>query len=643
MCPRSLFPIVLLMALAPCRGQDPARWLADLGDPARGEAAEIALIGMGARAAPRLIDVLQEQNDDTSARRARQCAALRVLALLGPEAAQAGATLAKMAVDKELMPHWWHTLATLQPWAQVSPVVPIRTWKRTSDRNDSNEVGAGPWRYYGRSIPVDLPMSSLLDRLEANCMFEREAVADLLGRSGGRTEAAALCRMLRARDVVPADPEEKQRHDVVVPLEDGFRFAASEAVLRLAPDDPCAAIAWSGRALLHPHRSVRCAALASLARFAPDIDDTVPDLLAIARGHDVGLALEAVKVLGMARSGGAAGIAELERLAARADRDVAVPAWALVARLHAAGITTKVRVPAGAPASLIDAVAALGSGGNDAAMAAAWNKVVGAGEAALPLLLERLHVEQNDTPDVVIAAIARVGRTQTEEQRSVLRKRLHARFGQSWTIMLASSRLDSSWESVRDVWAYGELMLGSASDLGTLAKALQSGNPAIRLAAARRFAEPAWATSLASSPETCDLLLDAARDDEAGGHLLFRGCGPERNIDLNRAIHAAAAAALVAFDLPADQRAEFLPLLRPGDDVEAIARGLRRWASARSLPALVDALGDQRSTVAIAAAEAIASLGKDGAPAAEALRKLAASDRTEVAVAARAALKAVGE
>ena len=118
--------------------------------------------------------------------------------------------------------------------------------------------------------------------------------------------------------------------------------------------------------------------------------------------------------------------------------------------------------------------------------------------------------------------------------------------------------------------------------------------------------------------------------------------GTNQEVDVDADIHAACAAALVACELPAELRAEFLPLLLAGDDAERIAQGLRRWADVRSLPALDTAALDPRPQVAIAAVEAIGSLGKDGAPSAKLLHKLAEGDRPDVAAAARAALQAVG-
>src|SRR5262245_12325953 len=645
MRPLALLPLLLLFAVIPCRGQDPAEWIADLGD-ARGEEAEIGLVALGERAAPLLIEVLRETGRTAGVRRARQAAALRVLALLGPDAAAVGADLADVAIDEDLLSQWVQTSAALEPWAH-SDWSAVFTHSHDLLRDGKGEVILGFVRHLGRKVPVDLDTADLRERLTQNRIFEREAVADLLGRKRDRAALEPLCRMLCARDVAPAGHDAIRHNGFVVPVEDRFRFAASEAVLRIAPDDPHAATGWSGRARLHPHRSVRLAALAALARFAPDIDDTVPDLLAIARGNDAALAVEAIKVLGMARSGGAAVVGELEQLAAGSG-DAAQRSKALVARLHAAGVVAAPQpgaaatgfafaIPDRAPAEdpLRKAVASLRTLTDQVR----WNTVVAGGAPALPLLLERLRKEHTHVPDAVVLAIARIGSGRPPAERDDLRAKLQGRYGDNWESLSFSCSMtggdDGPGEA--DFFALAELRAGGASEPGELAELLASDHPYVRLIAAQRLAAceapPAdvraalVAAARAAHPKQCP------REDSAGAR------GPHE-VDLDARIHAAAAVALVASELSADERAEFLPLLRAGTDVAAIARGLRRWASPRSLPALTDALTDDRAAIVIAAAEAIGSLGKDGAPAAPALREAAARSERDVARAAEAALRA---
>jgi len=624
-----------LVLAAAVHSQGPARCLADLGDPARGEAAEIALLAMGERAAPLLIDVLRETNADAAARRARESAALRVLGLLGREAAALGDDLAAVTVEGELWGAWMDARAALEPWARARAVsVPDPTG------NTRRWVVSG-WRLHSRRFDPNLVPAQLLERLAENRIFVREAIADLLGRSGEKAAVGPLCDALRARDREPAGADELRHNGFVVPVQDAFRFAAAEAVLRLVPDDPRAVVAWSGRALLHPHRSVRLQALASIARFAPDIEDSLPDLVAIARNGDDRLGVEAVKLIGMSRSRGAACIGELEALALSVG-EAAQRSKTLVASLHAAGVAAAVAPPHAVPADepLRAVVAALAERQD----LVRWNAVIAAGMCAKPLLLERLRIEHASVPDAIVLAIAQVARSLPLPEREELRTVLRCRYGDTWKSPLAgSSILGAELPNDSDSVAGAELRIGDEASPSALAKLLGDDDPFMRLVAAQRLV--ASAALAAGQPlDVRDALVAAVRAShpKASNDPLLGGLRG-RGLDVDSKIHAAAAAALVAFDLSADQRAEFLPLLRAGDDVEAIARGLRRWASARSLPALVDALGDQRSTVAIATAEAIASLGKDGAPAAEALRKLAACDRPEVAVAARAALKAVGE
>src|SRR5262245_11677884 len=141
-----------LLTAAPGRGQDAARWVADLGDAARGEGAEIALVGIGERAAPLMIDVLREANDDAAARRQRQLAALRVLALLGPDAAAVGSDLAGFAPDRDLVREWWDARAALEPWAGAQNVqnpVHIGEWMNGAG---FAAMLAAVWRMQGRPV-----------------------------------------------------------------------------------------------------------------------------------------------------------------------------------------------------------------------------------------------------------------------------------------------------------------------------------------------------------------------------------------------------------------------------------------------------------------------------------------------------------
>jgi len=243
-----------------------------------------------------------------------------------------------------------------------------------------------------------------------------------------------------------------------------------------------------------------------------------------------------------------------------------------------------------------------------------------------------------------VLAIARVGSSRPQVERADLSCKLSGRYGDTWQIPgVELSRFNKSdTPNDSDLFALAELWIGGEAETRALCGFLVDEDPFVRLVAAQRLG--ASGEMSASGSDLREALVGATRTahpkqvpKDRTVHFQLGA----REVDLDARIHAAAAAALVAFDLPADQRAEFLPLLRTGDDVEAIARGLRRWADARSLQALTDALGDERPAVAVAAAEAIGSLGKAGAPAAPALRRAAADARVAVAAAARAALRSV--
>jgi hypothetical protein len=112
----SILTIVVWAAVsaAALAAQDHARWLADLGDPVRGEAAEIALVRMGERAAVSLVELVATLDEGQEA---RLLAVLRVLSLLGPDGAAAAPALADLGRDARTIVLVVETLGGLAPLA----------------------------------------------------------------------------------------------------------------------------------------------------------------------------------------------------------------------------------------------------------------------------------------------------------------------------------------------------------------------------------------------------------------------------------------------------------------------------------------------------------------------------------------------
>lgn len=516
-------------------------WLQQLGDPATGEAAEVALLALGERAAPLLLDVLHETDSDGPRTVERHRAALRVLDLLGPAAAAVGGDLSRLEIGGVILHELVRARSSLEPWAGVP-------WQDSFHRLWHEFQGAAQsagmiafYRYQRRSEVTEREPAALLIRLAANEVFAREAVADLLGRAGDVAAVAPLLALLRDRERKPAGHDEVRHNGFLVPVDDEFRWRASEAVLRLAPEDGAIAIAWSGRARWHPHRSVRLAALSSLARLAPAIDETVPDLLAIARGDDAALAAEALKVLGMATADLAFAFADLEALARAADPKIGSRAKALLARLRAAGVTAPPAVvESPAVVALRADVAAYGKASADDAVA---TRVEAAGIAAVPFLVERLRVEKDKLPDVVVRALGRLGRNLQADERAELRNKIFLRQGDHWRAPSFSSTTSGD-DSRIDQEVIADLELGAA-DAAALGEGLEHANPYVRLVAAQRLtaiaaeipagARPALRVALAAAtkaehPKQWELQLEEGPRDQQG--------------DLDADIRAAAAQAL---------------------------------------------------------------------------------------------------
>lgn len=617
--------------------QDPAALLRDLGDPQRGEAAEIALVQLGAGAVKPLAAWLQEFDRGQPDAEAKLRAVLRVIEVLGPDAAELQSDLDVLAAE----PATPALVEVVWTRGSLSPYSGNRDWsgafhKVASVRSvDRGRLIAGFQRHSVRcQMGTGDGVEALLQRLAADRIFERELVAELLGKSGSQDAVAPLLQ--RLADPAPPHGHDGLKHNgFAVPMQDGFRWRAAEAVLRLLPDDPRNAVALGVRALAHPHRSVRLAALQALGSLGPDAAVALPDLLQVARGDDPELTAEALKVLGMCGTTAPACLELAESLQQSGDAEVKKRAHALAARLRAMKVTLP-PATANADAALAADVAALG--GPDGAAAAA--RLQQAGAATVPLLAQRLAQDGEQLPDAVLQLLGRLGRDLDVAARTQLRYQIIQRHGDSWTAPSMSTSTGGRENTELDRETYAELCIGDA-DAGALAVLLQDENACVRLQAARRLA--ALGRDAIADPTVRQALLDAAR----GTHpqqSTFETQPHARstvNTNLDAPIQAAAAAALVGADVAPELQPALLQKLLAGGDAEVVAAALQQWRSAALLPQLIEATKDARAPVAIAAAEAIGSLGAAGKDALPALLLLAGRQEPAVAAAANAALQAV--
>ncbi|HEX5053087.1 MAG TPA: HEAT repeat domain-containing protein, partial [Planctomycetota bacterium] len=472
--------------------QESARFVADLGDPERSEAAERALLQLGPKAVPALQDQLDGWDTSTPHDVDRMRAVLRVIDLLGETALPLGPTLSALGkrdrgplldevcdVRASLVPYAreerWHeqfhkraTAAT--PTTRAAAMATFVRFAARGGVNNRDDAAA---------------MRSLLAQDE---IYAREVAAEALAGLGDEQAIDLLRARLLDRTRRPKGWDQLRHNGFVVPLDDQFRWRASEALIRLAPDDVRSAVGHANRALLHPHRSVRIEALQALARFGPAAEDAIPELLQLAQRDDEQLATEALKLLGMAGRGVGEHLAAIEALQQRTKGPVERLAHSLAARLRAMGFEPRpVAAPPPGDAALAGAVSSLTDVTTDEADAAAA-RVLAAGDAAWPSLVDRLRNEADKVPDRVLHLLGQLGPTRTGEERDELRHALALAGGDAWQSTMMG--YFTSGEGMRRVHreVYGELTIGGAKDPAALAAYLTDDNAAVRLAAARALA-----------------------------------------------------------------------------------------------------------------------------------------------------------
>lgn len=634
------FAAALASLAALAAAQDPAQCLRDLGDPARSEAAEIALVQLGSKAVKPLDDFLLAFDAGADGAQARLRAALRAIDLLGPEAAELQSSLDTLACDPT-MPALVEVIWTR---GSLAPYSGSQEWsnaflKVVGGHQDRGRLFPAFQRHAQRvSVPKGGSVEQLLERLQQDRLFEREVVAELLGRSGDRAAVEPLRQRLLDRATEPQGWDSLKHNGFVVPMVDGFRLRAAEALLRLAPDDPRAAVALGMRALLHPHRSVRLAALQALGSLGPFAEEAVPELLQVAHGADPALAAEALKVLGMSGTRAPECLAAAEALAQSRDAEVQKRARSLAARLRAMKVELPPPGTVKTDPALAAAVAALGDAQRGVEAAA---KVQAVGASAVPLLRQRLSAEGEQVPDAVLRSLARAGRGLELLARTELREQVMQRHGQNWSAPSMSSSSGGGAVTGLDREVYAELTIGEPATLDGLAAFLLDDNAFVRLQAARRLA--ARGAEVQKQAAVQQAVLQAARGEHPQQSTFETQRHNRETADsrLDQPIQAAAAAALVGVGLPAAVQQELLPKVLAFEDGEVVASALRRWGTAAGLTALRGALDDERDAVAIAAAEAIGRIGKAAAATVPDLQRVAKDGRPAVAAAASAALRRV--
>jgi hypothetical protein len=598
----------LAMALV---AQEPVRWVAELGDAERGEAAERALIAAGTKAVPALQELLEAFDVSTPRDQDRLRAALRVADLLGEDGAELLPTLMAASSRRRNALH----RDLVQAAGSLTPYAPCAQWHTfwsggTGDAEERTANFVLTARLMTRSQTKIPDAAEARDRLRRDQLFEREVAAEVLGKLRDAEAIDALSQRLLERDKAPAGADLMRYNGFPLPTRDGFALRAAMALVRIAPDDPRSAIGHAVLAVEHPHRTVRQEALRALAGFGPASAVAIPELLKLATGDDPAVAIEALKALGMAGKDVGNELATIDRLAASGSGALARVAGSLAARLRAMGCEPRAETagPADADpattARLQRAVAAL-AGSDEAAATAAEAELLADPAASWPLLVLRYRENLRAGPERIVQVMGRVGRQLDKETTEVVRGAL-ATTGDSWAAPRWSASSGGGGLRACDYTAYAELTVGKPGPLADLLPFLSHGNAAVRLVAARdlaaRSAEIAAAPPTEAEP-TVKALLEAARGTHPEQSPFERGRGGTMTtkLALGPEIRAAAAAALLPLDHEPPLQAELLRAILGHPDVALVAKAVARWGPAAATSDLEEATKDSRPPVAEAA------------------------------------------
>jgi hypothetical protein len=541
---------VLLAAFAGAAVGQTAAELVKLGDPAQGEAAEIALVARGAGAVPLLAKYFAEVDTGDPHELDRLRAALRVVDLLGPLAEPLAPTLADMAKARSLqvLVELAWARGSIEPWAKD------QTWFKAfhlsipgqDDDGMPRSMTAFTRQCKRLGVQAGAGAAELVHELQENEIFVREAIADVLGQQRAAEAYEPLHTMLLDRDRRPKGWDQLQFNGFAVPWDDRFRWRAGEAMLRIAPDDPRSLIAWACRALWHPHRAVRLEALRRVGAGGTAGGDAAPEIEQLARGPDAQLAVEALKVLGMLGPAAKASLPAVEALTRAADPAVQQRARTLAAQLRAMGA---VLPPPAAPderaAQIAQAVADLGVAGREEAARTALRA---AGAAALPALLARMHADGDKTPASLLQLLVEAVRAEPAATREDVRNKVMARSGWQWSApTMSTSRGGGTFdEAQREL--YSQLTVGEPEPLSLLLKFFEHDNAYVRLCAVQQLERRTAALGADDAAAAVAALLAAAAGEHpkkasfaVGQHATHEFSG-----DLDDRIHAAARKALTA-------------------------------------------------------------------------------------------------
>lgn len=620
--------LALLACTDHASAQEWKRWIEDLGDPKRGEAAENALVDLGAEAVAGLQELVEQWDVSTTRDTDRLLAALAVADMLGEQAQELRAPLSALVIsssgkiprgpkNREMLALVMETIGSLAPYGEGTKFHKLF---------HNSVVGATPeekptvfravYRYNVRSNNAVSGIEDARAKIAADKIFVRETAAEVMLRIGEMQDAVLLRDRLLDRDRRPEGWDAIKHNGFVVPSEDEFALRAARAIVRIAPDDAVSAIGFAIIANADPHRSRRLEAIRALARFGPDIEAAIPELIEIASGTDTELAGEAIKALGMAGTMVGQHLATIDGLREHRDPGLAKRATSLSARLRAMGCSIKpedpgIAVAAAKERALIVAVNALSDTDSDAVAAAELLLAVDS-DQSFPLLVDRFRQEQNDCPDRVLEWIGRLGRSRPQLEREAICYSL-AMSGTQWSGPSFSSHSGAGGQKRDAHWqAYGALWVGAPANLEDLVDFLTDDNTLVRLAAARSLmtrakefagakdgtSEALWQTVIGEHPKKARFATG-----RHGKHT--------QSVDVHDEIRTAAAIALQATEQSPDRHGQLLRHAIRHENATVVTAAIVAWGAHADIADLEQAAKDKRAKVAEAAKNAIARRAAD--------------------------------
>jgi len=587
-------------------GQEYVRWVEDLGDEERGEAAERKLLAMGDKVLRPIEEQLQQWGPTMSEDRCRSL--LRMIRLLGHRAEPLAAPLKTAVTDwsGKFLAEAVDTLASLEPWAGDNE------WHTLFHQN----IGASD-KQKGRAIAAFARLTSrqkvrqrdtfedLKAELNKDRFAARAAAAEMMGKLGDKAAVELLHKRLLDRETKPKDWDQLRHNGFIMPLADQFALQAGLALIKLAPSDPRAAIGYANVALQHPHASVRLETVRQMAQLGPAASDAIPELLQLAKSDDHKLAAEAIKLLGMAGPKVGEHLREIRRLAKLDTGAAAQIANSLAKRLVAMGA----KEPAEATqdtGELAALVAQLGNKTSEEVRA----KII-AEPRAWKLLMQRFRKERMDAPDALFEVLEQIAWSRSEADREYLAGCVGAQGGNTWRAnMMSTSSGGKKLTEVLKV-TYARLKVDPSLELAPLTKLLKDEDAHVRLVAIQRLTarNSEWRTGEGFG-EMRDRLIKAATSKHPRKMKIMMGGGHQTTIQVNidKTVQAAAAEALADSVVPSDRAGDLLTAIRRGKDEELIAKAITKWAHEDARKQLKDAAKDKRASVAAAAKGALEQL-----------------------------------